>query len=363
MTVDATGGEPPPIRPERRLWHELPQWAFYAPVALGVIGLLIKYRTPNAPLSANWGLEKGGLFPRSKAAFFDLFPRDSKLVPTFLPIAADETEAVARKRFTAFQSAHARAEDGNYCVLKPDAGFQGRSVHLIGDLESFTAIWRQETGRKNRFGNNGWLLQQYVPGCEVSVFYLRRAPDRPGELVSMTRKRGFAVTGDGRTPIDDLIERRDADRATKSLIRKRNRKRLAEVPEKGETVELVPVRNHVAGATFQDISAFITPALSEAICPVLDRIEGYHYGRLDIRAPSWRDLVAGRDIKVLEANALYSEPVHAYDPKYRLRDAHRIFIGYWAIATEIGLANRRAGKPAIRLRDLLVKRPVKRVRP
>ena len=117
-----------------------------------------------------------------------------------------------------------------------------------------------------------------------------------------------------------------------------NAKHLHEIPMAETTIELMPVRNHHLGATFQDISDWITPELEAAICPVLDGIAGYNYGRLDIRAPSLEHLFSGKDIKILEANALYSEPVHAYDPKYGLLDAYGIFIRYWAMACRIGKA-------------------------
>ena len=101
------------------------------------------------------------------------------------------------------------------------------------------------------------------------------------------------------------------------------------------------------GATFEDISVHITPALSASIASCLDTIEGFHFGRLDARAPSFEDLFEGKRIKILEVNALYSEPVHAYDPKYSFRQAISIFVCYWDKAFRIGKANMEAGKPQI----------------
>jgi hypothetical protein len=175
---------------------------------------------------------------------------------------------------------------------------------------------------------------------EAAVFYNQFSPARPGRILSMTCKWGFEVEPDGKATIAQLIERADADQATKKQVAKTNSYRLSEVPEAGKILDLIAVRNHHLGATFQDISEFITPELEAAVCSELDRIEGYQYGRLDIRAPDFAALVCGKGIKVLEANALYSEPVHAYDPKYGLRDAYRIFIGHWYQAIRTGLANR-----------------------
>ena len=330
---------PPDIRLERRWWHELPRWAFYIPVGIAILGLLIRHRSLNAPLCADYGLKNGGLFPRSKAEFFALFDKDTPLLPKQASLDASLPADPALARYTDFMEGLPKTAR---TVLKPDDGIQGMAVHMIGDAEDFARCWKETSAAPG-----AWLLQEFVGGFEAGAFYVREDPARPGRIVSLTYKRGFAVTGDGEATVGRLIERADADGETMRRVAKYNRDRLAEVPGKGVELDLMPVRNHHLGATFQDISAFITPELDRALAPHLDAIEGYHYGRLDLRAPDFAALRAGKGIKILEANALYSEPVHAYDPRYGFGEALSIFIQHWHAAIRAGLANKRAGRPQV----------------
>lgn len=322
---------PPPLA--RRWWHEIPMWLFYVPIGIAVIALSLRHLSPLAAMRANNGLEKGGLFPASKQDFFALFPANSPLLPVSLKLPATlDLDGVASV-FDGFARQLGRVPE--LFVVKPDDGIQGQDIHFFGKLDELKRFW--ESGER---GNSDWLLQEYVDGIEAAVFYNQMNRDRPGRILSMTRKWGFEVEPDGVSTIAQLIEEAEADQATKRQVTKTNKGWLDEIPPSGGPLELMPVRNHHLGATFQDISQCITPELEAAVCWQLDQIKGYQYGRLDIRAPDFAALIKGEGIKVLEANALYSEPVHAYDPKYGLRDAYRIFISHWYQAIRTGLANR-----------------------
>lgn len=336
-----------PIRPEtampertplaRRWWHELPMWLFYVPVGIAVIGLSLRHLSPLAALRANPGLEKGGLFPGSKQDFFALFPETSALLPASVKLEAGWDAGQLDSAWKLF-CGHVGSIPQKF-VVKPDDGIQGKDIQFLQSIDALQAFWNSDAR-----GSDDWLLQEYVDGLEATLFYNQPSPQARGQILSMALKWGYPVTGDGRHTIAQLIELAEADHATKRQVAKTNRHRLDAIPPDGEPLDLIEVRNHHLGATFQDASAYITPTLEAAVCSQLDAIDGYQYGRLDVRAPDFEALRKGRGIKVLEANALYSEPVHAYDPKYGLRDAYRIFIGHWHQAIKTGLANRRAGR-------------------
>ena len=80
---------------------------------------------------------------------------------------------------------------------------------------------------------------------------------------------------------------------------------------------------------------------------------GFFFGRYDVRTPNVAALKRGEDFKILELNGLTSEATHIYDPKNGLRQAYRVLFEQWALAFEIGAANRRLGVPPMRLRDFL----------
>lgn len=325
---------PEPVPLQRRWWHEIPMWLFYVPIGLAVMAMSLRHLSPLVALKANPGLTKGGLFPASKQDFFDLFPADSPLVPVSLKLDATLDEVAVAAAFDRF--VQRLGHHPIRFVVKPDDGIQGQDIRFFETADELAVFWQSEMR-----GNGDWLLQEFIDGLEVALFYNQPDSDSPGRILSMTFKHGFEVTGDGHSCIDDLIETAKADTATKKRVRKNMHRLAGEVPLPGQVVELMPVRNHHLGATFQDATDFITPELAAALCAHLDPVGGFQYGRLDCRVSNFEQLKRGEGIKALEVNALYSEPVHAYDPKYGLRDAYRIFIGHWREAIRTGLSNSR----------------------
>ena len=129
--------------------------------------------------------------------------------------------------------------------------------------------------------------------------------------------------------------------AVKMLIR------LDPVLAAGETVQLVELGTHCRGAIFLDGSVAITPALTETIERISSAFSGFYFGRYDIRTPSVEDLMAGRNLKIVELNGVSSEATHIYDPKADVFQAYRVLFEQWRIAFEIGSENRALGtKPA-----------------
>lgn len=307
-------------------------WLFYVPIGLAILLMMVRYRSLSAPLKANPGMERGGLFPRSKQDFFERFPGSSALIPVSLKLVRTLNETDLNVLFEQFCARLGGVPER--FVLKPDEGIQGQDIHFFENAEALAAFWQSDLRQ-----SGDWLLQEYVGGMEAAIFYNQPFPGAPGRILSMTQKHGFPVTGDGVSTIGELIGMADADRATRREVAKTNRNRIDQVPEAGLEIDLIPVRNHHMGATFQDISEYVTPQLEAALCAHLDPVQGFQYGRLDCRVPDFASLKDGRGIKALEINALYSEPVHAYDPKYGLLEAYRIFISHWHAAIKTGLAN------------------------
>jgi len=196
------------------------------------------------------------------------------------------------------------------------------------------------------------LVQEFVPGVEFGVFYARLPTERDGRIISITEKRMPLVTGDGRRRLEQLIwdDRRAVAMArtyVDALI-----ERVDEVPAVGESVRLVDLGTHCRGAVFLDGAAHRTPALSSEIDALSKRFEGFHFGRYDIRVPSAEDLENGRNLKVIELNGVSSEATHVYDPRYGLRQAHRVLLDQWRLAYRIGRENVLAGHPSTSLPQL-----------
>ena len=78
-----------------------------------------------------------------------------------------------------------------------------------------------------------------------------------------------------------------------------------------------------------------------------------HEPLIDIRVPSRQDLMAGRNIKIIELNGVTSEATHIYDPKLSLFEAYRVLFRQWRTAFEIGDLNRARGIHPASVADLL----------
>jgi len=87
---------------------------------------------------------------------------------------------------------------------------------------------------------------------------------------------------------------------------------------------------------FLDGNHHITAALTAQIDALSQKIEGFNFGRYDVRVPSSSDLQAGYNFKVLEVNGVTSESTDIYDPKNSVVDAYRVLFRQWREAFEIG---------------------------
>jgi hypothetical protein len=230
-------------------------------------------------------------------------------------------------------------------VLKPDAGQRGSGVAIVRSLQQLQEYLDQAASPT--------ILQEYVPGKEFGVFYVRYPDDAHGRVFSVTEKRMPVVVGDGCRTLEELILADDRAVCMADFYLLKNSQRAQEVPSAGESVTLVEIGTHCRGAIFLDGSYAITPALREAIQQIADSLDGFFFGRFDIRVPSVEDLMAGRNLKVIELNGVTSEATHIYDPKLSLVNAYRVLFEQWRMAFEIGQQNRERGARPSSVSDLL----------
>lgn len=79
---------------------------------------------------------------------------------------------------------------------------------------------------------------------------------------------------------------------------------------------------------------------------VCSRIDGFYFGRLDIRYANWEDLQRGKNFSIIELNGAGSEPTHIYDPAHSLFFAWREIIRHWNILWNISRQNHHNKKMA-----------------
>ena len=230
-------------------------------------------------------------------------------------------------------------------VLKPDAGQRGSGV----------AIVRSEAKTRSYLETAAFdvLLQEYAPGEELGVFYVRRPDEERGRIFSITEKKLPFVTGDGVSTIERLILVDPRAVAIADGYLRLLGARRDEIPRVGEQVRLVDLGNHCRGAIFLDGTRFATDALERRIDRISSGFEGFFFGRYDLFVAEPDALAAGGGFKIVELNGVTSEATHIYDPRHSLIDAWKTLFRQWRLAFEIGSANRDAGHPPTGLFEIV----------
>jgi hypothetical protein len=115
---------------------------------------------------------------------------------------------------------------------------------------------------------------------------------------------------------------------------------LNEILPSGITKEISSIGNHARGATFYDVSSRNNSKMEAVIERISNQIEGFHYGRFDIKFSSWEELENGKSFSIVELNGANSEPTHVYDPKHSYFFALREFARHWNIMAQISRINK-----------------------
>jgi hypothetical protein len=221
-------------------------------------------------------------------------------------------------------------------IVKPDVGERGWKVEKI---DTFAALIEYLTANPQPL-----LIQEYIPyPLELGIMYHRLPGQRKGHITSVVQKEFLSVTADGKSSLRDLFNQFTRTRYHLPMLLKLYEHDLDKVFPAGEALELVSIGNHCRGTTFLNGNHLITPALEEIFDSISEQIDGFYFGRYDIRVPSLTDLYAGQNIKILELNGANSEPAHIYDPHMSLSRAYRHLFTHWRTLFEVSMQNSKQG--------------------
>ena len=186
----------------RRLWigrlqrwrhYEFwPTWLFYIPVACRIVWLGLEHRSFTLFTAANPAIPEGGFVGESKLRILEALPADA--VARFAALPAGPPIEARRELVARFLDDHGLSFP---VVLKPDVGERGREVVVARGWPDVDA-YLERTAEPA-------LIQEYVPGRELGVFYVRLPGKASGRIFSITDKRLISVTGDGRSTLEELI--------------------------------------------------------------------------------------------------------------------------------------------------------------
>ena len=332
-----------------------PMWAFYPPVALYALWLMLRHRGILLPTVANPSFPVGGFVGESKAEILELVVRHApESVAPFIALDRPNLQAQAASGITlddecmAARAALRAAGLALPVVAKPDLGCRGVGVKLLRtdhDLRAYVRAF--PLGAR-------FLLQRYVPfEGEAGVFYCRLPGQERGRIVSITLKYFPHVTGDGQRSLRQLILADPRAGRLPHLYLNRHAERLDSVPSAGTSVRLAFAGSHSRGAIFRDGTHLATPAMEAQFDAIAQRIPEFHFGRFDVRFADFAQVQEGGAFTIVEVNGAGAESTHIWDRKTSLLKAWRDLMRQYRWLFQIGRANRDRGFKASSLADFL----------
>lgn len=306
-------------------WEFWPYTWVYPLVFFRYVFYVIRFGRLDWLSAVNPAIEYGGLFGYRKSDVLRLLPTE------FVP----EYEVVER----ALKPVEAggvleRLGRSFPLVLKPEVGERGIGVRLLRDeAEAVAALGAIERPH---------ILQKYCDfPFEYGVFVVRYPGEDRFRVVSVCDKQFMEVVGDGVRTVRVLLEAhprfcRYLDRVDDLILNL--------LPAHGEVVRCQPIGNHNRGTIFLDARERIDARLVERMQSLSASIQGFHFGRFDLKAASWEALLEGRDFCIIELNGAASEPTHIYSPGFSFWEAQKTLLNYWSLLARIARHNGPAPK-------------------
>ena len=322
------------LPPPAGAFEKLPKWLNLVPMVAQWTWLGVRHGSVTLPSCANPGITAGGLVGEGKLEYF------AGMGPVARAATAEHigVHSHAGQTVDAILDRLVEAGLAFPLVAKPDLGWCGYGVQRL-DSADHLANYLQEFPRDETF-----LLQRLLrePG-EAGLFYMRDPCAASGELIGVLLRALPAVHGNGRDSIARLVA---ADtRLARAAAAGAHAFRIdgERVPAAGERVVLSTVASTRAGGAYLDGTHLVTPALVAAVDAVARDMGGdFTVGRFDVRYSDHAALQRG-EFTIMEVNGAGSEAVHAWDPKYRIRDVYRIVFAKQRRLFRIGAEQRRRG--------------------
>ncbi|MEP0073146.1 MAG: D-alanine--D-alanine ligase [Marinomonas sp.] len=324
-----------------------PSWFFYTPVVLQSLLQGVYYRDFRLPLVANPSIKLSGMVGESKQDIMNL--AGSVASPWISPFVTQ----TKNQEGTSSQASHAlaamQAADLSFPVVaKPDLGCRGVGVKLLrneSQLEQYIADFPE---------NARYLLQEKAPyQAEAGVFYVRQPGEAQGKIISITLKYTPSVVGDGQHTLKQLIERCPRAGQLSHLYLPRHTDKLNWIPEEGEEFQLAFAGSHSRGSIFRDGNQYITDELTRKLDTILHDVEGYHYGRLDIKFDNLLDFMKGEKFTILELNGASSEAAHIWDRNTPLKNIFSMLLTQYRLLYAIGAKQKKRGHKPPSFKTLL----------
>ncbi len=277
--------------------------------------------------TANLGMKYGGVIGDSKSKVLSSIPSE------YLP------KTIFITRSTSFSNILKVIENGNIeypFIIKPDVGERGKDVEMIRSENELKTYLVHKIHDLN--------IQEYIDyDLEFGILYHRFPNENKGQITSIVQKGFLSITGDGKRNMRELIANEIRANARLDYLNNKFKNELEDILIDGEKKYLELIGNHCRGTTFYNGHHLINEKLNLVFDDIALKIDGFNYGRFDIKVPSLDDLYNGKNIKIIELNGVSSEVAHIYDPKYKLLSAYRDIAANMKIISLIAKKNHGLG--------------------
>lgn len=317
-----------------RNWEYWPWYIVYIPIYFYWLLCGIKARSLWYISAVNPGFEYGGIIGASKSTIFQKTP--SKYLPKSILV----NSSISHEKILQWLN---DSEIDFPLIFKPDIGERGFNVELVkNEQELFNYL---QNAKRNI------ILQEYIKyPLELGIFYYRFPGEECGTISSIVEKDFLKITGDGTSTIRQLMKIEDRARLQIKRLERVSVTDLEIVPDYGKVILLEPIGNHVRGTVFLDGNHLINKALLEIFDNLSHEIEGFFYGRFDLKCKDL-DALYNDDFKILEINGAASEPAHIYSPGYSIRLGYKVLFHHWKTLYLISKANHKKGVPYMTMVD------------
>jgi hypothetical protein len=231
-------------------------------------------------------------------------------------------------------------------VAKPNIGERGRGVEKIDN----------ETELKNylKIINEDLIIQEFIANpIELGIFYHRFPNSTQDGVSSVVLKEFLSITGNGHDSFGRLLSKKFRAKSRLNYFKQKYSNKWNIIIPKDITFKVEPIGNHSRGTTFLDGTHLINDQLVRVFREISKPLNGFYYGRFDIKVNSIHDLYEGNNIKILEINGTNSEPAHIYDPDYSLFKAYSEIIKHMNLVYKISRANMALGIKPMPFSDLI----------
>lgn len=308
-------------------WEYWPFWIFYIPVYFYWLYLSIRARSLFFFSASNPLMEWGGFMNYSKYNVL------KKIPSKYLPKTAFISNNFQKKHPEVLLVEHNLEFP---LIAKPDKGERGKGVTKVKNLEDLKKYLTDT--------EKDIILQEFIEyPLEFGVMYHRLPNEKRGHISSVVTKKYLSVVGDGKSTVEELIKK---DKRSALYLKKTQEKYpelIKSIPVKNKSIILEPIGNHSRGTVFLNGNHLINEQMLDVFDKISKQIDGFYFGRYDLKAKSFNSLYTGEGLKIMELNGANSEPAHIYDPKMPILKAYKFLFKHWTNLYHVSIQNHEKG--------------------